>query len=187
MAIHCFTGGLQDTWIYSIRYNKYIKCIFKTFPQIQQVYFMLIKTHIPSDTTRIFYAYFKHSIRYNKHIWDPGPAVDPSLAVDPRPAGTQARRGPGHSGDPGPAGTRARRGSGPGGDPDLAVPGLSSGRPGERPAVTLPLWPGWPSQSPNKNNSPNSLCSARDARDARLGMLLGVCIRLGMLEPLKPY
>jgi len=31
-------GGVRDSWIHSIRYKKYIKCIFKTFHQIQQLY-----------------------------------------------------------------------------------------------------------------------------------------------------
>ena len=74
--------------------------------------------YIPSDTTSIFNAYLKHSIRYNKYIKcifktfhqiqqvhmgpgpagdlgppvDPGPEVDPGPVVDPGPAGTRARR-----------------------------------------------------------------------------------------------
>jgi len=40
---------------------------------------------------------------------DPLPAVDLGLAVDPGPAGTQARQGPGPGGALGPAGPRAPR------------------------------------------------------------------------------
>jgi len=72
---------------------------FETFHQIQ-VYVMHIK-NIPSDTTSISNTYLKHSIRYNKYIWDPGPALDPGPAVDPGLAGDPARQGPGSSGDPG--------------------------------------------------------------------------------------
>ena len=58
-------GGLRDSRIYSIRYNRYIKCIFETFHQIQQVFYMGAG---PSG--------------------DPDPAVDPGLVVDLGTAGT---------------------------------------------------------------------------------------------------
>ena len=56
---------------HSIRYNKYIKCTFKTFHEIQQIY-------MGSGSGG-----------------DPGPAVDPGPPVDPGPAGTRAWLDPG--------------------------------------------------------------------------------------------
>ena len=69
-----FMHVLRITYADSIRYNKYIVCIKCTFHQIQQVYFMHLKTF--------------HQIE--QAFMGPGPSSGPGPHGDPTPMGSRA-------------------------------------------------------------------------------------------------